>query len=49
MQEVLGDGSIRSRYTPIGGDFQFEIGWYCDAANDGPTVELAAIRIHTEP
>lgn len=46
--EVLGDGSIRVTYTlPAEGHFTFEIGWYCDAANDGPRIPLARHRLHT--
>ncbi len=47
---VNGDGSITDTYDlPKGGSFTFEIGWFCDAANNGPTVALARARIHTAP
>jgi hypothetical protein len=47
-ETVNGDGSISSVYDlPAGGHFNFEIGWFCDAANDGPTIPLAKIRIAT--
>jgi hypothetical protein len=47
---VNGDGSISMPYDlPAGGSFNFEIGWFCDAGNDGPTVVLAHVRIHTAP
>jgi hypothetical protein len=49
-ETVNGDGSISSMYNlPAGGHFNFEIGWFCDAANDGPTVPLAKIRLATAP
>src|SRR4051812_43457639 len=41
-ETVNGDGSISSVYElPAGGHFNFEIGWFCDAGNDGPTIPLA--------
>ena len=50
QETVNGDGSISMPYTlPIGGSFNFEIGWICDAGNDGPEVILAHVRIHTAP
>ena len=49
-ETVNGDGSISSTYNlPASGSFTFEMGWFCDAANDGPTIVLAKRRIHTMP
>jgi len=46
--QVNGDGSISERYTlPAGGSFTFEIGWICDAGNDGPEVILATAHFTT--
>jgi hypothetical protein len=45
---INGDGSISMTYDlPAGGAFNFEMGWFCDAGNDGPTVVLAKRRIKT--
>ncbi len=45
---INGDGSISMTYDlPPGGNFTFEMGWFCDAGNDGPTVVLAKRRIQT--
>jgi len=47
--EILGDGSTRDRYElPAGGHFNFDMGWYCDAANGGTEVVLAHVRVHTQ-
>ena len=47
--ETLGDGSTRNTYDlPAAGHFNFEIGWFCDAGNDGPEIKLAQVRIHTQ-
>lgn len=47
--EVLGDGSQVNVYDlPAGGTFNYEVGWYCDAGNDGPAVLLAKVRFSTE-
>jgi hypothetical protein len=47
---VQGDGSIMSMYAlPAGGSFVLEIGWFCDAANDGPTMPLATVSFTTAP
>lgn len=47
---VNGDGSITEQFDlPAGGNFNFEIGWICDAGNDGPEVILAKVRLHTQP
>ena len=46
--EILGDGSTVEHYMlPAGGAFNLEIGWFCDAGNDGPTVKLASARFYT--
>jgi hypothetical protein len=48
--EILGDGSIVDHYMlPAGGAFNLEIGWFCDAGNDGPEVKLASVRFYTSP
>ena len=45
---VQGDGSIVASYAlPAGGTFVLEVGWICDAANDGPTVALAHVQFQT--
>ena len=46
--QVQGDGSIISYYDlPSDGTFTLEIGWFCDAGNDGPTIKLASSRFST--
>jgi hypothetical protein len=48
--EILGDGSELETYElPAGGTFNLEIGWFCDAGNNGPTVVLAKSRFKVAP
>jgi hypothetical protein len=49
-ETINGDGSISVTFDlPGNGNFNFEMGWFCDAGNDGPTIVLAKRRIHTAP
>lgn len=47
-ETVNGDGSISVTFElPANGHFNFSMGWFCDAGNNGPTIVLAKRRVHT--